>query len=225
MSVTALDFDTEHELERKRWYGLYPALVVDLVDPDSRGRIKVKFPGFGSDGDGVTEWATLLTPYADDNQGFEILPEVNSQVVVAFAAGDPRLPYIVGACWNGRTTLPEAAQSANNLRTLKTRSGSMLQFDDTQGAAKVTLSMQSGHEVVLDDAAQEMRVKHSNGCEIVMNAAGQVRITANSTVEITASAVNVHAPTVMCDGLVQCQTLIATSVVSSSYTPGAGNIW
>jgi len=59
----------------------------------------------------------------------------------------------------------------------------------------------------------------------VMNIAGQVKITANSTVEITASAVNLHAPMVKCDGVVKCQTLITQSVVSPMYTPGAGNVW
>ena len=29
-----------------RWFGLYPALVSDLVDPDAKGRIKVKIPAF-----------------------------------------------------------------------------------------------------------------------------------------------------------------------------------
>ncbi len=212
--------------EGPRWFGLYPALVSDLVDPDGKGRIKVRFPSFGAAGESVTAWATLLTPYADNDQGLEILPEVDSQVVVGFEAGDPMRPYIVGACWNGRASLPEAAQSANNLRTLKTRSGSLLQFDDSQGAAKVTLSLQSGHKLVLDDSAQEVTLEHSNGCKIVMNVAGQVTITANATVEVNASAVNVHAPTVMCDGMVQCTTLIASvGVVSPSYTPGAGNIW
>ena len=209
-----------------RWFGLYPAVVVDLVDPDTKGRIKVGFPSFGAAGSAVTAWATLLTPYADDNQGLEILPEVDSQVVVAFEAGDPSRPYIVGACWNGHRSLPEAAAVANNLRTLRTRAGSRLQFDDTQGAAKVRLDMDSGHKVVLDDAAQSVTVEHSNGCKIEINVAGQVTITANSTVEVNASAVNVHAPMVMCDGVVQCTTLIAsTGVVSPSYTPGAGNIW
>jgi uncharacterized protein involved in type VI secretion and phage assembly len=208
-----------------RWFGLYPALVVDLVDPDSKGRIKVKFPSFGDAGQAVTAWATLLTPYADADQGIEILPEVDSQVVVAFEAGDPMRPYIVGACWNGQASLPESAEAANNKRTWKTRSGSMLQFDDTQGAAKVTVSMQSGHKLVLDDSAQEVTLEHQNGCKIVINVAGQVSITANSTVEVTASAVNVHAAMAKFDGVVKCTTLITNSVVSSSYTPGAGNIW
>ncbi|SFZ77582.1 phage baseplate assembly protein V [Chitinimonas taiwanensis] len=211
--------------EGARWFGLYPALVTDLVDPDGRGRIEVKFPSFGEAGQSVRAWATLLSPYADKDQGLQILPEVDSQVVVGFEAGDPTRPYIVGACWNGQASLPETAQAPNNKRLIKSRAGSLFEFDDSQGAAKVTVSMQSGHELVLDDAAQSVTIKHSNGCEIVMNIAGQVSITANATVEITASAVNVHAPTVMCDGIVQCTTLIATSVVSSSYTPGAGNIW
>ena len=68
-------------------------------------------------------------------------------------------------------------------------------------------------------------LKHSNGCELVINAAGQVKITANSTVEISASAVNVHAPMVKCDGVVKCTTLITQSVISPLYTPGAGNVW
>lgn len=219
------EFTLPHDGEGARWFGLYPALVTDLVDPDGHGRIKVKFPSFGSGGSTVSAWATLLSPYADKDQGLEILPEVDSQVVIGFEAGDPHRPYIVGACWNGKASLPENAQAANNLRTLKTRSGSILQFDDTQGAAKITVSMTSGHKIMLDDSAQSITVTHSNGCKIEMNIAGQVSITANSTVEIQASAVNVHAPMVMCDGIVQCQTLITNSVVSPSYTPGAGNIW
>lgn len=213
------------QIERKHWYGLYPALVSDLVDPDGRGRIKVRFPSFGEAGKDVTAWATLLTPYADGDQGLEILPEVDSQVVVGFEAGDPTRPYIVGACWNGQAQLPESAQSANNLRTLKTRSGSQLQFDDTDGAAKITLSMQSGHKLVLDDAAQEVTFTHSNGCVLKMNVAGQVTVTANASVDITAPIINLKTPMVKCDSVVQCSTLITNSVVSSSYTPGAGNIW
>ena len=210
-----------------RYFGVYPAIVTDMVDPDALGRIQVKFPWLGTQGESdVRAWATLLTPYADDGQGIEILPSVGTQVVVAFEAGDPRRPYIVGAAWNGAESLPEAAQQPNNKRLWKTRSGSLLEFDDTEGAAKVTLSMRSGHTLVLDDAAQEVRFAHSNGCSITMTAGGQIRIVANSTVEVTASVVNVHAAASNFDGIVHCTTLIAdTSVISPSYTPGAGNVW
>jgi hypothetical protein len=64
-----------------------------------------------------------------------------------------------------------------------------------------------------------------NGCVITFTAGGQVQIQANSTLEVTAAAVNVHAASAKFDGLVQCSSLITNSVVSSSYTPGAGNVW
>jgi uncharacterized protein involved in type VI secretion and phage assembly len=209
-----------------RHFGVFPAIVTDIVDPEGLARIQVKFPWLGSDGDAVRAWATLLTPYADDDQGFEALPAVDTQVVVAFEAGDLRRPYIVGSAWNGREAMPEEPAAANNKRLIKSRAGSLLEFDDTNGAEKVTVSMRSGHKLVLDDGAQEVTVKHANGCVIRINVAGQIEIQANMTVEITAAAVNVHAPMSTFDGIVTCTTLIAKSgVVSPSYTPGAGNIW
>jgi len=207
------------------YFGLYPALVTDLVDPDNLGRIEVKLPWLGGAGADVRAWATLLTPYADNDQGFEVLPEVDSQVVVGFEAGDPRRPYIVGCAWNGTRSPPESPEQANNKRLWQSRAKSRFEFDDTQGAAKVTISMQSGHQVVLDDAAGEILIKHSGGSLIKIDISGTITITANATVEVNASAVNVHTPMATFDGVVQCQTLIANAVVSSSYTPGAGNVW
>ncbi len=208
-----------------RYFGVYPAIVTDIVDPDRLGRIEVKLPWLGAAGDDARAWATLLSPYADDDQGFQVLPEVDTQVVVAFEAGVLRRPYIVGAAWNGKESMPVAPAAANNKRVIKTRSGSLLEFDDSEGAVKVTLSTKSGHQLILNDAPQEVTLEHLNGCSIVLNAAGQVKITANSTVEVTASAVNVHAPVATFDGIVKCSTLITNSVVSASYTPGAGNVW
>ena len=208
-----------------RYFGVYPAIVTDLVDPDSLGRIEVKLPWLGAAGDEARAWATLLSPYADADQGLQVLPEVDSQVVVAFEAGVLRRPYIVGASWNGRATLPVAPEAANNKRVIKTRSGSLLEFDDSDGAVKVTLSTRSGHKLTLSDAPQEVKLEHLNGCSITMNAGGQVKILATSTVDVTASAVNVHAPMANFDGIVKCSTLITNSVISASYTPGAGNVW
>lgn len=213
--------------EGPRYFGLYPAIVTDVVDPEELGRVELKFPWLGADGErDVRAWATLLTPYADDDQGFFVLPAVDTQVVVGFEAGDLRRPYVVGACWNGKEKPPESPAAPNNKRLIKTRSGSILEFDDTDGAPKVTVSMKSGHKVVLDDAAQEVTVAHANGCTVVLNAGGQVEINANSSVEVTAPAVNVHAATSTFDGTINCTTIVCSvGVVSPSYTPGAGNIW
>jgi len=212
--------------EALRYFGVYPAIVTNIVDTQSLGRIEVKFPSLGADGDSVRAWCTLLTPYADDQQGYQMLPSVDTQVVVAFEAGDIRRPYIVGSSWNGKESLPGTPESANNKRLIQTRSGSLLEFDDTQGAAKITVSTKSGHKLLLDDGGTQVTLTHANGCVITFNAGGQIQIQANATVEVTASAVNVHAATATFDGIVNCTTLNASvGIISPSYTPGAGNIW
>ena len=210
-----------------RHFGVYPAVVTGVVDPDALGRVEVKLPWLGEQGSAdVRLWATLCTPYADDDQGLLILPAVDTQVVVAFEAGDLRRPYVIGSCWNGREALPVAAAQPNDKRLLKTRAGSLLEFDDTDAAAKVTLSMRSGHKLVLDDGAAEVTLAHANGAQIVIDAGGAVRITANSTIEVTGSTLNVHAPVANFDGIINCTTIICSAgVVSPSYTPGAGNVW
>jgi len=206
------------------YFGLYPAFVTNLVDQKNLGRVQVRLPWLGTDGDpDVRAWATLCTPYADGNQGLEILPEVGSQVVVGFEAGNLRRPYIVGAAWNGQEALPNTPDAANNLRVLQSRSGSRLEFDDST-PPKVSITMRSGHKVVLDDAADEITVTHAQGCSITLTATN-IEINANVSVEITAPEVSVTAPISTFSGVVEAQTVVADSfVISPAYTPGVGNL-
>lgn len=207
------------------YHGVYPAMVTDIVDPDSLGRVQVSFPWLGEGGQDVRAWATLCTPYADDEQGLLVLPEVGSQVVVAFEAGNLRRPYILGAAWNGKETLPHTPEQANNIRLWRSRADSRLEFDDTAGAAKVRITMASGHEVVLDDSAQEVTVKHATGCTVKLTAT-DVEVTANATVKVTSPMVEVDAAVSTFSGIVKCSMLVAEQMVTSpAYSPGAGNIW
>jgi hypothetical protein len=46
-----------------------------------------------------------------------------------------------------------------------------------------------------------------------------------STATISAGMLTVDAGMSKFSGVIKCDTLITNSVVSTSYTPGAGNIW
>ena len=61
------------------------------------------------------------------------------------------------------------------------------------------------------------------GIELVT--AGKIRAAAGSMVELSAGQIKLEAGMTSASGVVKCSTLIADSVVASSYTPGAGNIW
>lgn len=227
------------------YFGVYPAIVTDLVDDENLGRVEVRFPWLGEDGDrDVRAWATLCSPYADDDQGLMIVPEVDSQVLVAFEAGNLRRPYVLGAAWNGSAAQPEKPTAANDLRLLQSRAGSRLEFDDTAGAAKVTVKTDKGHEVVLDDGGNQVTVtsagghqvtlddtgmqvtvSHSAGATITMTATS-IKLESNLSVDVSAPMVKVDTPMAKFSGVLQAGTVIATqAVISPSYTPGAGNIY
>lgn len=212
---------------QRSYFGVYRALVTSIQDPMNRGRVQLRLPALAADdGEDLMPWATLCTPYADNDQGFVILPEVGSQVVVAFESGDLNHAYVVGSIWSGQLPLPHGPEPSNNIRMLRTRSDSRLEFDDDAAGPKISLTTHSGHQVVLDAGASEVTITHSNGSTITLTAAGTIEITANTAVNVTAPSVKVDAPISTFSGIVNCQTLIANAgVVSPSYTPGVGNIW
>ena len=59
---------------------------------------------------------------------------------------------------------------------------------------------------------------------ITINASAKVTINA-SNVAVSAGMVTVDAGLSRFSGVVQADTVISNSVISASYTPGAGNIW
>jgi uncharacterized protein involved in type VI secretion and phage assembly len=221
--------------ERHRLYGVYPALVTDVQDPDGQGRVQIRLPFVEeTDGGAALAWARLATLMAGGERGTWFIPEPDDEVLVAFTAGDPRRPVVIGALWNGVDAPPESMDSDNNIRSVTSRSGHKLSFDDTAGAEKIVLETQGGHTLTLDDGAGgTVTLEHSNGAKIRIDAAGNIDITANVKVkvqapaglDVTAAMVTVDAAMSKFSGVVKADTVITNSVVSASYTPGAGNVW
>jgi len=217
-----------------RFPGVYPALVIDVVDDDQQGRVRVRVPGLPDPAGGAYEaWARLATMMAGANRGTWFIPDVDDEVLVAFEAGDPDRPYVIGALWNGQDAPPETMDGAgnNHLKTIRSRQGIIITLDDTDGAVKLRLETPGGHKVVLDDGQRSVLVQDSNGNSMKMQSSGitvtaAAKVTVNAaTVEVSAGMVTVNAGMSKFSGVVQCDTLISNAVVSASYTPGAGNVW
>jgi len=219
---------------RNRWYGIYPALVSDIKDPDGTGRVKVTLPWSpDTASDKYEAWARMATMMGGNNRGSWFIPDVNDEVLVAFEAGDPRRPYVLGGLWNGNDSPPESMDGGgqNNKKVLRSRDGVKMTMDDTQGKESFILETPGGQRITLQDGPGSVEIVDSNGNSvklqtsgITVNASAKVTVTA-STVEVSASMVTVSAPMAKFSGTVQAQTVICSSIVSASYTPGAGNIW
>ncbi len=216
------------------FYGVYAALVTDIADPDGQGRVKIKLPWSpGNNGDTYAVWARLATMMAGNNRGTWFIPDVNDEVLVAFEAGDPRRPYVVGALWNGQDAPPEDMDGAGNnyAKTICSRNGVRITLDDSDGQESLTMETPGGQSVTLRDGPGAIEIVDSNGNSvkletggITVNTSAQVNIQA-STVEVSAGMLTVNAGMSKFSGVVQADTVISNSVVSASYTPGAGNIW
>jgi hypothetical protein len=91
----------------------------------------------------------------------------------------------------------------------------------TPDGQRITLRDGPG-SITLEDANDNRVTLDTQGANV--SAAGRVTVS-GSQVEISAGMVSVSANMSKFSGVVQADTIITNSVVSASYTPGAGNIW
>ncbi|WP_240668667.1 MULTISPECIES: phage baseplate assembly protein V [Piscinibacter] len=216
------------------FYGVYPALVSDIKDPDNQGRVQVRLPWLpDTAGAGCELWARLATLMGGNNRGSWLIPDVDDEVLVAFEAGDLRRPYVVGALWNGRDAPPERMDGSgrNDKKVLRSRNGVKLTLDDQSGQEQMILETPGGQKITLKDGPGAVLIEDSNGNSVKLETAG-ITVTAAAKVTVNASQVAVSASLVTVDagmskfsGVVKADTVICNSIISASYTPGAGNIW
>ena len=211
----------------------YLAQVVSLTDPQSLNRVQVRLIAFDDcTNQDAPMWARVVCPFAGNNRGAFLMPDVDDEVLVVFQNGDPSYPLILGGLWNGSSTSPADLQSGQNrYKVIRSRNGVKLTMDDQQGQEKFIVETPGGQKITLEDGPGKITIEDSNGNSIklessgiTVNAAAKVTVTAPK-VDVSAGMVNVDAAMAKFSGVVKCETLIATSVISASYTPGAGNIW
>jgi uncharacterized protein involved in type VI secretion and phage assembly len=231
---SSLALDVGHEPPGARWYGVYPVLVTDVKDPDGQGRVKVSLP-WSPDADGASfeVWARLATLMGGGGRGSWFVPDVDDEVLVGFEGGDPRRPYVLGALWNGSDAPPESMDGAglNDKKVLKSRNGVTITLDDSDGQEKLVLETPGAQKLTLEDGPGAITIEDANGNSarfetsgVTITAAAKLTITA-ATAEISAAMLTVNAGMSKFSGVVQADTIITNTVVSSAYTPGAGNIW
>lgn len=213
--------------------GAYLAEVVSLADPDNRNRVQVRL--YNADGiaahDGPV-WARVAALGAGRDRGAFILPDVGDEVLVVFVQGDARWPVIVGGLWNGDDAPPETISGGENRRkVLRSKNGVTVTLDDLEGQESFLVETPGGQSLTLQDGPGSVTLEDSNGNTITMDAGG-VTVNSSATVTVSAAQVQVTAGMVTVDagmsrfsGVVQADTVITNTIVATTYTPGAGNIW
>jgi uncharacterized protein involved in type VI secretion and phage assembly len=217
-----------------RWFGVYPAVVTDISDPESMGRVKVMLPWApDTANERYDAWARIATLMAGNKRGTWFIPDTGDEVLVAFEAGDPRRPYVIGALWNGNDAPPESMDGGgkNFKKVIRSRNGVTITLDDKDGRESLVAETPGGQKMTMQDGPGTIELADSNGNSITMEPSGitittSALLTINaSTVTVNTSSMTVTGPTTLSATLTVGASITTPSIISASYTPGAGNIW
>ncbi len=199
MSITSL-LEQEKRLESKI-YGVVSGIVTNNKDPEKMGRVKIKIPRIS--GDEESNWARVASLMGGNDRGAFFLPEVDDEVLVAFEYGDINMPYIIGALWNGKDKPPEQnVNGKNNIRVIKSRSGHIIRFDDTENSERIEIvDKTQKNMIVIDTKNNSIIIKSDKDIElsapngkimmsandVQVNSTASTKVEANSNVDIKAS--------------------------------------
>ena len=146
------------------------ATVLSNADPHGAGRVQVRM-NWQTD-NMRTSWVRVMTPDGGgskdvkSNRGFVFIPEVGDQVLLGFRHGDPARPYVMGSLFNGTTG--KGGFDSNHKKSLTTRRGSTITFDDT--AHTILLQTTRANKIFIDElngtitisSAEEVNVNTKN---------------------------------------------------------------
>jgi uncharacterized protein involved in type VI secretion and phage assembly len=166
--------------------GVVPAVVVNINDPDNKGRIEVKFPWM--DENLKSAWARVATIGAGNQRGILWLPEVGDEVLIAFEHGDFNRPYMIGSLWNGKDAPPDpwtqaASGGKSEIRTFKSREGHTIKFVDGPSDKYIEIvDAKQGTTIKLDANTNKLSIVSKDEISIETNTNLKIKTSGNSEI-------------------------------------------
>ena len=167
--------------------GIAIGIVKENWNKDVPGTVRVELQ-LGEQGKNMTGWIPVVTPYGGEKFGQYTLPELGSEVVVAFNMGDRNCPIVIGSIWGNKSKQPEeSAVEKNTIKRFKTKGGNELIFDDEDSKAKITLTTPGKLNLFIDDEKKSITVSDEAGDNAVIIDAenGVVELAAKSKIVLS----------------------------------------
>ncbi len=187
------------EDKKPHFYGVCPAVVTNIKDPDNLCRVKVKLLNLDLP-DYETDFIRVMTPMSGSGWGALFFPNVGDEVLVAFCGGDISRAYVLGSLWNKNFKSPADIKEDNPIRMIQTKAGHKLIFDDTDGKESIEVQTKGDLDIILDDEKKRIIIRDkgkknsvtidSDNGAITIQAEKKVNISAGSTKIILESSGN-----------------------------------
>lgn len=141
--------------------GILTGLVKENWDEEHPGMVKVEY-FLGEKGKNETGWVPVAVPYAGNEFGFYALPEVGTEVVLAFRMGNRNCPIVLGCIWNGQSAVPkETANENNTVKKLLTKGGCEIQISEEEDAEQILIHTPKGLQLLLEDKEETVKISDS----------------------------------------------------------------
>jgi uncharacterized protein involved in type VI secretion and phage assembly len=177
---------------QREGFAIAPGIVTNNVDLISEGRVQVRIPSIPD----LQPWARVPAVGAGSSRGFLWIPQIDDEVLVAFAMNDVRSAYVLGGLWSSMARPPATIVSDFLSKRI----------------IKTGLAGGPGHEVEFDDALQSITITSSTRQKIeitplsisISNTAGTLRIALSNesqSISITAAQkIELKAPQIAISG-------------------------
>lgn len=93
--------------EQGKFYGKFRGVVLNNIDPMQMARVQVQVPDVL--GLGISSWAMPCVPFAGQQSGMFVLPQIGAGVWVEFEQGNQDYPIWVGGFWGSAAEVPALA--------------------------------------------------------------------------------------------------------------------
>lgn len=166
--------------------GIITGLVKENWDEEHPGMVKVEY-FLGEMGKNLTGWVPVAVPYAGNQYGYYALPEVGTEVVLAFQMGNRNSPIVLGCMWNQQNVLPgETANENNSMKKLLTKGGCEIRFSEEEGKEQILIQTPKGLKLLLEDENETIRLsdRDEKSGVSVDTKNGAVTILADKTLEV-----------------------------------------
>jgi uncharacterized protein involved in type VI secretion and phage assembly len=203
---------------RNRVYGVVVGIVTNNKHDKGSYMVKVRFPWLqNGDESGQTseesDWCRVTTLMAGNGMGFNCLPEVKDEVLVAFEHGDIARPYVIGCLWNKNDKpILDNKDGKNNSRSWKTRCGHEMTFYDDKDGSKNSILIKSkgGAQIFIDDDKKKVLIADQSGKNSITidSDANKISVVGEDKLDIKVKG----------DFTVDCDNLIVKSKTDTKFT-------
>lgn len=138
--------------------GIALAKITNIKDPQNLGRVKCAYITADTEV-GETGWIFCITPFGGSGYGAFFHPNVGDVVAITYENGDIHRPFVIGSLWVGDNSPPLTVEDGKNeVYKLITPGKSYVDFTDTEGKEKITVSTPKSRKIVLDDENKEISI-------------------------------------------------------------------